>query len=87
MKRFFKPVGLIYYEGTVVDNFFDNIATIITQTRVYTGYTVDLTMCITYFGIGHMIVEQGQTLEKPYDVLKKSLSREFFGVYKKIGGG
>ena len=83
LKRFFKPVGLIYYEGTVVDNFFDNIATIITQSRVYTGYTVDLTMCITYFGIGSMIVE-GQTLEKSDDVLKKSLSLEFFGVDKKI---
>ncbi|MDR2719850.1 MAG: hypothetical protein LBC03_03490 [Nitrososphaerota archaeon] len=70
-----------------MDNFFDTIATIITQSRVYTGYTVDLTaMCITYFWIGHMIVEQGQPFERSYDVLKKFLLLEFFGVDKNIGG-
>ena len=78
-------MGLIYYEGAVVDNFFDKITTIITQTRTYTEYTADLTMHNTYYDICHTIVEQGQTLEKPYG-LKKSLTLEFLGVDKKVGG-
>ena len=43
-----------------MDNFFDNVAAIIEQARTYVGRTADLTMCITYFEIGRMIVEQEQ---------------------------
>ncbi len=42
------------------NEFFDNIAGIIEQARSYVGRTADLTMCITYFEIGRMIVEQEQ---------------------------
>jgi len=40
--------------------FFDNVAQIIEQARKYVGRTVDVTMCITYFEIGRMIVEEEQ---------------------------
>ena len=42
------------------DNFFKGVAVIIEQARVHVGRTADLTMCITYFEIGRMIVEQEQ---------------------------
>jgi predicted nuclease of restriction endonuclease-like (RecB) superfamily len=40
--------------------FFDNVANIIEQARAYIGRTADLTMCVTYFEIGRMIVEEEQ---------------------------
>jgi predicted nuclease of restriction endonuclease-like (RecB) superfamily len=40
--------------------FFDSVARIIEQARVYAGRAVDLTMCVTYFEVGRMIVEQEQ---------------------------
>ncbi|MCL1887244.1 MAG: PDDEXK nuclease domain-containing protein, partial [Betaproteobacteria bacterium] len=40
--------------------FFDNVAVIIEQARKYVGRTADLTMCVTYFEIGRMIVEEEQ---------------------------
>ena len=43
-----------------MDNFFDSVAAIIEQARAYVGRTADLTMCVTYFEVGRMIVEQEQ---------------------------
>jgi predicted nuclease of restriction endonuclease-like (RecB) superfamily len=43
-----------------VETFFDSVATIIEQARTYVGRTADLTMCITYYEIGRMIIEQEQ---------------------------
>jgi len=40
--------------------FFINIAQVIEQARRFVGRTADLTMCITYFEIGRMIVEEEQ---------------------------
>lgn len=40
--------------------FFDNVAQIVEESRHFVGRTVDLTMCITYFEIGRMIVEEEQ---------------------------
>jgi predicted nuclease of restriction endonuclease-like (RecB) superfamily len=40
--------------------FFDNVAAIIEQARAYVGRTADLSMCVTYFEIGRMIVEEEQ---------------------------
>ena len=42
------------------DRFFDNIAKLIEQARKHVGRTADLTMCVTYFEIGRMIVEEEQ---------------------------
>jgi len=42
------------------DEFFDKVASLIEQARRFVGRTADLTMCVTYFEIGRMIVEQEQ---------------------------
>jgi predicted nuclease of restriction endonuclease-like (RecB) superfamily len=44
-----------------MDNgFFDRVASLIEQSRRFVGRTADLTMCVTYFEIGRMIVKQEQ---------------------------
>jgi hypothetical protein len=44
-----------------MDNeFFDKVASLIEQARSHIGRTADLTMCITNFEVGRMIVEQEQ---------------------------
>ena len=40
--------------------FFENVAQLIEKTRAFVGRTADLTMCVTYFEIGRMIVEEEQ---------------------------
>ena len=47
-------------ENIRTDNFFENVARIIEQARRFVGRTADLTMCVTYFEIGRMIVEEEQ---------------------------
>ena len=41
-------------------NFFEKVAAIVEQARTYVGRTADLAMCVTYFEVGRMIVEQEQ---------------------------
>ena len=44
-----------------MDNeFFNKVASLIEQSRAHIGRTADLTMCVTYYEIGHLIVEQEQ---------------------------
>ena len=44
-----------------MDNeFFDNVASLIEQARGLVGRTADLAMCVTYYEVGRMIVEQEQ---------------------------
>jgi len=43
--------------------FFDNVARLVEQARSYVGRTADLTMCVTYYEIGRMIVEEEQSGE------------------------
>ena len=40
--------------------FFEKVAQIIEQARRHIGRTANLTMCVTYFEIGRMIVEEEQ---------------------------
>jgi hypothetical protein len=40
--------------------FFEGVAQIIEQARRFVGRTADLTMCVTYFEVGRMIVEEEQ---------------------------
>jgi len=40
--------------------FFENVAQIIENARRFVGRTADITMCVTYFEIGRMIVEEEQ---------------------------
>ena len=42
------------------NTFFENVAQIIEKARRYVGRTADITMCVTYFEIGRMIVEEEQ---------------------------
>ena len=42
------------------DDFFEHVAQIIEQAHRFVGRTADLTMCVTYFEIGRMIVEEEQ---------------------------
>jgi hypothetical protein len=41
-------------------DFFESVATIIEQARAYVGRTADVTMCVAYFEIGRMIIEEEQ---------------------------
>ena len=43
-----------------VNDFYDSVAQIIEQARKFVGRTADLTMCVTYFEVGRMIVEREQ---------------------------
>ena len=47
-------------ETTDFLDFFENIAQIIEKARKFVGRTADLTMCLTYFEVGRMIVEEEQ---------------------------
>ncbi|MDR3002293.1 MAG: PDDEXK nuclease domain-containing protein [Fibromonadaceae bacterium] len=40
--------------------FFDKVASIVEKARAYVGRTANLAMCVTYFEVGRMIVEQEQ---------------------------
>jgi predicted nuclease of restriction endonuclease-like (RecB) superfamily len=42
------------------DHFFESVASVIEQARKFVGRTADLTMTVTYFEIGRMIVEREQ---------------------------
>jgi predicted nuclease of restriction endonuclease-like (RecB) superfamily len=43
------------------NEFFDKVALLIKQARGFVGRTADLTMCVTYYEIGRMIVEEEQS--------------------------
>jgi predicted nuclease of restriction endonuclease-like (RecB) superfamily len=55
------------------DKFFENVASLIEQSRRYVGRTADLTMCVTYFEVGRMIVEREQNGEARAKYGKKLL--------------
>ncbi|MCL2411135.1 MAG: PDDEXK nuclease domain-containing protein [Treponema sp.] len=44
-----------------MSDFFEKVANLIEQARKYVGRTADLTMCVTYFEVGRMIVEEEQS--------------------------
>jgi hypothetical protein len=54
------PVGEKKEGDAVPPKFFEGVAQIIENARKHVGRTVDLTMCISYFEIGRMIVEEEQ---------------------------
>ena len=47
-------------ENQSAAKFFENVAQIIENARSFVGRTADLTMCLTYFEVGRMIVEEEQ---------------------------
>ncbi|MCL2018826.1 MAG: PDDEXK nuclease domain-containing protein [Oscillospiraceae bacterium] len=58
----------------MTDKFFENVASLIEQARTHVGRTADLTMCVTYFEVGRMIVEQEQDGEARAKYGKKLLA-------------
>ena len=69
------------------NTFFEDVARIIEQARAHVGRTADLTMCVTYYEIGRMIVEEeqgGKTRAEYGKGLMRELS-EF--LTKRIGKG
>ena len=57
-----KPSTIKRHKDMQADiRFFDNVAIIIEQARSFIGRTVDLTMCVTYYEVGRMIVEEEQS--------------------------
>ena len=42
-------------------SFFDSVASIIENARKFVGRTADLTLCVTYYEVGRMIVEEEQS--------------------------
>ncbi|MCL2141356.1 MAG: PDDEXK nuclease domain-containing protein [Methanimicrococcus sp.] len=46
--------------NNTTNDFFESVAQIIEQARRFVGRTADLTLCVTYFEVGRMIVEEEQ---------------------------
>ena len=69
------------------NDFFDKVAYIIEKARTYVGRTADLTMCITYFEIGRMIVEKEQGGETRAEYGKGLLNELSVYLTKKLGRG
>ena len=69
------------------NSFFENVASLIHQARAHVGRTADLTMCVTYFEIGRMIVEEEQG-GKPRAEYGQSLLKGLSGyLNKRFGKG
>jgi len=47
-------------KNTEANDFFENVAQIIESARKFVGRTANLTLCVTYFEVGRMIVEEEQ---------------------------
>jgi len=72
---------------TMDNDFFDNVALLIERSRGFVGRTVDLAICVTYYEVGHMIVEEEQGGEARAEYgrgLLKELSEYLF---KRVGTG
>ena len=71
---------------TETHEFFLRVAKIIEQARKFVGRTADLTMTVTYFEVGRMIVEKEQSGKSRAEYGKElivGLSRFLTGIYKK----
>ena len=69
------------------DTFFENVAQLIEQARKHIGRTADLTMCITYYEMGRMIVEEEQSGEARAAYGKKLLVNLSAFLNNRIGKG
>jgi predicted nuclease of restriction endonuclease-like (RecB) superfamily len=68
-------------------NFFEKVATIVEQTRAYVGRTADLAMCIAYFEVGRMIVEQEQGGKARAEYKRRLLAELSVFLGKRFGKG
>jgi len=69
------------------DRFFESVASIIEQARKYVGRTADLTMCVTYFEVGRMIVEEEQGGKTRAEYGKGLLNELSVYLGKRVGKG
>jgi len=69
------------------DRFFESVSNLIEQARKYVGRTADLTMCVTYFEIGRMIVEQEQGGEARAKYGRGLLAELSAFLHKRFGNG
>jgi len=69
------------------NDFFENVAQIIEQARRFVGRTADLTMCVTYFEVGRMIVEEEQGGKARAEYGRKLLAELSTFLNSRIGKG
>jgi predicted nuclease of restriction endonuclease-like (RecB) superfamily len=69
------------------DTFFENVAQLIEQARKHVGRTADLTMCVTYYQMGRMIVEEEQGGEARAAYGKSLLKKLSEYLTKRVGNG
>jgi predicted nuclease of restriction endonuclease-like (RecB) superfamily len=69
------------------NEFFENVARIIEQARKHVGRTADLTMCVTNFEVGRMIVEEEQGGAARAKYGSKMLAELSAYLNKRIGKG
>jgi len=67
--------------------FFENVAQLIEQARKHIGRTADLTMCVTYYELGRMIVEEEQGGEARAAYGKKLLANLSTFLMSRVGKG
>ena len=67
--------------------FFDNIVSIIENARRFVGRTADLTLCVTYYEIGRMIVEEEQGGKARAEYGKSLLNKLSIFLKNRIGKG
>jgi len=70
-----------------MSDFFEKVANLIEQARKYVGRTADLSMCVTYFEVGRMIVEEEQCGEARARYGQKLLSELSERLNKRFGKG
>lgn len=68
-------------------DFFESVALLIENARSYVGRTANLTMCVTYFEMGRMIVEEEQGGKARAEYGKKLLAGLSAYLNKRIGKG
>jgi len=67
--------------------FFENVAHIIEQSRKFVGRNTNFAMCVTYFEIGHMIVEEEQDGKARAAYGKKLLANLSVYLSNRVGRG
>jgi len=68
-------------------DFFEGLAQLIESARTHVGRTADLTMCVTYFEIGRMIVEEEQGGKARAEYGKKLLANLSAYLKERVGKG
>ena len=73
--------------GNMNAGFFDNVAALIEQARQFVGRTANLTMCVTYFEVGRMIVEEEQGGEERAKYGRRLLDELSVYLNSRVGKG